>query len=59
MVWVIAAVCVFAVIIIAKGAKIVPQAKVIIVERLGKYHCTLQSGFNIIIPGRNREYAEK
>lgn len=50
MVWVIAAICVFAVIIIAKGAKIVPQAKVIIVERLGKYHCTLQSGFNIIIP---------
>ncbi len=50
MVWVIAVICVFAVIIIAKGAKIVPQAKVIIVERLGKYHCTLQSGFNIIIP---------
>jgi len=50
MVWVITVLCVFAVIIIAKGAKIVPQAKVIIVERLGKYHCTLQSGFNIIIP---------
>ena len=50
MVWVIVVICVFAVIIIAKGAKIVPQAKVIIVERLGKYHCTLQSGFNIIIP---------
>ena len=50
MVWVIAVICVFAVIIIAKGAKIVPQAKVIIVERLGKYHCTLQSGFNIIVP---------
>lgn len=50
MVWVIAVLCVFAVIIIAKGAKIVPQAKVIIVERLGKYHCTLQSGFNIIVP---------
>ena len=50
MVWVIAVLCVFAVIIIAKGAKNVPQAKVIIVERLGKYHCTLQSGFNIIVP---------
>jgi regulator of protease activity HflC (stomatin/prohibitin superfamily) len=50
MVWVIAVLCVFAVIIIAKGAKIVPQAKVIIVERLGRYHCTLQSGFNIIVP---------
>lgn len=50
MVWVIAVICVFAVIIIAKGAKIVPQAKVIIIERLGKYHCTLQSGFNIIVP---------
>jgi len=50
MVGAIVVICVFAVIIIAKGAKIVPQAKVIIVERLGKYHCTLQSGFNIIIP---------
>ncbi len=50
MVWVIAVLCVFAVIIIAKGAKIVPQAKVIIVERPGRYHCTLQSGFNIIVP---------
>jgi regulator of protease activity HflC (stomatin/prohibitin superfamily) len=50
MVWVIAVLCVFAVIIIAKGAKIVTQAKVIIVERLGRYHCTLQSGFNIIVP---------
>ena len=50
MTFVIIVICVFAVIIIAKGAKIVPQAKVIIVERLGKYHCTLQSGFNIIIP---------
>lgn len=50
MVGIIVFLCIFAVIIIAKGAKIVPQAKVIIIERLGKYHSTLQSGFNIIIP---------
>ena len=41
---------VLAVVIIRKGVKIVPQAKVMIIERLGKYHKTLQSGFNIIIP---------
>ncbi|MBR6245093.1 SPFH/Band 7/PHB domain protein [bacterium] len=41
---------VLAIVIIRKGVKIVPQAKVMIIERLGKYHKTLQSGFNIIIP---------
>jgi regulator of protease activity HflC (stomatin/prohibitin superfamily) len=38
------------VIIIWKGFNIVKQAEVIIVERLGKYHKTLTSGVNIIIP---------
>ena len=41
---------VLAIVIIRKGVKIVPQAKVMIIERLGKYHKTLQSGFNIINP---------
>jgi regulator of protease activity HflC (stomatin/prohibitin superfamily) len=32
------------------GIRIVPEAKAVIVERLGKYHKTLSSGFNIIVP---------
>jgi len=37
-------------VVVVKGIRIVPQAHAIIIERLGKYHKTLQSGFNIIIP---------
>lgn len=46
-------VCVIAVtviIFIAKGFKIIPQAETKVVERLGKYHRTLNSGINIIWP---------
>ena len=39
-----------AIIFVVKGVVIVQQAEVVIVERLGKYHKTLQSGFNFIIP---------
>ena len=46
--WII--VGIFAVTILVKGVRIVPQAMVIVIERLGKYHKTLQSGFNLIIP---------
>ncbi len=41
---------VFVVSIIAKGIIIVRQAEVVIVERLGKYFKTLQSGIHIIVP---------
>ncbi len=41
---------VFVITILVKGVRIVPQTKVIVIERLGKYHKTLVSGFNIIIP---------
>lgn len=44
------AVVVLAIVIIVKGLKIVHQAQVMIIERLGKYHKTLTSGVNIIIP---------
>ena len=37
-------------IIIIKGIVIVPQSYAYIVERLGKYHKTLEGGFHIIIP---------
>ena len=44
-------VVVFALIVIAlKGIKQVPQSKVVLVERLGKYTRTLHSGINFIIP---------
>jgi regulator of protease activity HflC (stomatin/prohibitin superfamily) len=39
-----------AIIFVAKGVVIVQQAEVVIVERLGKYDRTLESGFNFIIP---------
>jgi len=35
---------------IAKGARIVPQGSKWVVQRLGKYHTTLNPGLNIIIP---------
>ena len=35
---------------IAKTAVIVPQKTAYIVERLGKYRCTLDAGFHILIP---------
>lgn len=44
------AVVLLVVIVIVKGFRIVRQAEVMLVERLGKYHKTLQSGVNIIIP---------
>ncbi|MCT4624936.1 MAG: SPFH/Band 7/PHB domain protein [Schleiferiaceae bacterium] len=41
---------IFVVFFIVSGVKIVKQSETMIVERLGKYHKTLNSGFNIIIP---------
>ncbi len=38
------------VFVIANGLKIVQQSQVVIIERLGKYYKTLESGVNIIIP---------
>ncbi|MGG1554773.1 SPFH domain-containing protein [Paenibacillus ferrarius] len=37
-------------IIVIKGIRIVPQQTVAIVERVGKFHKTLNAGINIIIP---------
>ena len=41
---------VLVVVIIVKTAVIVPQQSAYIVERLGKYSCTLDAGFHILIP---------
>lgn len=40
----------FAFIILLKTARVVPQKTVFIIERLGKYHATLEAGFHILIP---------
>ena len=36
--------------ILAKSIRIVPQAMTMVIERLGKYHKTLRSGINFILP---------
>src|SRR5256714_15663865 len=45
-----AAIVLFAISIVARGIRIVQQAQTMIIERLGKYHRTLSSGVNLIIP---------
>lgn len=37
------------------GVKIVPQARQVVIERLGRYHKTLHGGLNFIIPFIDRE----
>jgi len=46
----VGAVILFALVIIAKGIKIVSQANKVVIERLGKYNKTLTGGLNFIIP---------
>ncbi|QQE79442.1 SPFH domain-containing protein [Alicyclobacillus sp. SO9] len=41
---------VLVILVILRGVRIIPQQRVAIVERLGKYHATLNPGVNIIIP---------
>ncbi|MDD4820420.1 MAG: SPFH/Band 7/PHB domain protein, partial [Flavobacteriales bacterium] len=47
---VLVALAIFAIVILAKGIRIVQQSEVMIIERLGRYHKTLHSGINVIIP---------
>ncbi len=44
------ALAVFALLTVAKGVKLVPQGSKWVVQRLGKYHCTLNPGLNLLIP---------
>jgi regulator of protease activity HflC (stomatin/prohibitin superfamily) len=41
---------IFVVIVIAKTAVVVPQQSAYVVERLGRYHGTLNAGFYILLP---------
>src|SRR5437660_3507139 len=45
-----AAIALFAISIVARGIRIVQQAQTMIIERLGKYHRTLSSGVNLVVP---------
>ncbi len=47
---VFAVAAVLVIVIILKTAVIVPQQKAYVVERLGKYHATLNAGFHILLP---------
>jgi regulator of protease activity HflC (stomatin/prohibitin superfamily) len=38
------------VIILVRGIKVIRQAETVIIERLGRYHRTLESGINVIVP---------
>ncbi len=40
----------FAIIVLAKTAIVVPQQNAYVVERLGKFHGTLNAGFHILMP---------
>ena len=40
----------FAVAVMAKTIRIVPQARAGIVERFGKYKATLPAGLNVVVP---------
>ncbi|WP_294945861.1 SPFH domain-containing protein [Sulfurivirga sp.] len=46
------------VIIVFAGVKIVPQAEVWVIERLGRYHRTLHGGLNFIVPFIDRVRAQ-
>jgi regulator of protease activity HflC (stomatin/prohibitin superfamily) len=47
---VIIALVVFAIVLVAKSIKVIRQAEVMIIERLGKYNRTLTPGINVLLP---------
>ncbi len=58
--YVIGAVTLFVVIVVLSGIKQVPQGQAVLIERLGKYVKTLDSGINFIIPFIDRKrYVKK
>ena len=49
--WVLAiAVFIFVLVIIIRSIRIIPQATAGVVERLGRYHKTLEPGLNLLVP---------
>src|ERR671910_2638093 len=49
-------VALFAVFTVLRAVRIVPQARARNVERLGRYHRTLQPGLNVVVPYIDRVY---
>lgn len=47
---VLGAIALFAILVMSKAFKIVGQAEVLVVERLGRFHRIARSGLNILIP---------
>src|SRR4051812_23615941 len=47
---VLALVVIFAIVLLAKTVKIIPQARAGVVERFGKYKDTLTPGLNVLVP---------
>ncbi|MGR0219112.1 SPFH domain-containing protein [Agromyces sp. ZXT2-6] len=47
---VVAAIAIFAIVVIARAIRIIPQAYAGVVERLGRYHKTLTPGLNLLVP---------
>lgn len=48
--YILALIAVFVVLFVLLGVRIIQQAETMVIERLGKYHKTLKSGINIILP---------
>ncbi|MGN6741709.1 MAG: SPFH domain-containing protein, partial [Amnibacterium sp.] len=43
-------VVIFVIVVLARAIRVVPQARAGIVERLGRYHKTLNPGLNLLVP---------
>ncbi|MCU0329909.1 MAG: SPFH/Band 7/PHB domain protein [Candidatus Kapabacteria bacterium] len=50
MEYVLVVLAVFVIILVLKGIRVVQQAETVVIERLGRYHRTLESGINVIVP---------
>src|SRR2546430_10164626 len=51
---VIAVVAVFVLVVLARTIRIIPQARAGVIERLGRYHRTLNPGLAIVVPFMDR-----
>ena len=50
----VALILIIAVIVVWQGVRIIPQASAGVVERLGRYHRTLNAGLNVVVPGLDK-----
>jgi len=52
--WIIGAVVFFAFYTMMKCIRVVPQKSAFIVERWGRYRCTLDAGLHVLVPFMDR-----